>query len=686
MTFQHSVWHRNLAAAIVIALGWSSAQANHKEAFDELLNMDLETLMGIRVVTASKTEELATTAPAQVTVVTAADIRAFGYRTLGDILRSMPGLQVSYDHSYAYLGVRGINRKDYNSRILVLIDGVRTNENMYDSSFIDRTFPVDVEAIDRVEFVAGPGSSLYGNNALLGVVNVMTRRGAKADGVRLVGDAGERSTWRGFAEAGRQLDNGADLYLTASRYLSDGANLHFPGQAGLNRNEGWARDLDGEVARKVFGRFSLGGFSFMGTVSQRDKDVPTAPYGTVFGDPAAHLRDRLALLSASYETEVTPDLRGAVRVGYGAYDFRNDYHYDSATPDPLNHDIVDGRWWNGEITVTYTGLSGHRIVAGMEVQNNTRQNYRNHDVMPAYDWLAQTGHGSRQAFFVDDAISLNSEWRLDLGLRIDRYHTATNLSACDPSLAPGPQCLGLAVSDRGMSRNPRAALIYTPRPDTVLKLLYARAFRAPSPTEVGYVEPPTIATVGRAEPELLYTRELVVEHYLDRHFKVWANLFKYDFQGVIDIPGDTFVNLNDIRSRGAVLGVEHHSHSGGRLRASYTYASAIARDTGERLDDAPRQMANLAYTHPLPGMPWRIGAETLFVGERRTLADDRARAYTLVNLTLSSERLWNNVDISASIYNLLDQHYEDPARGAHSPIDRIPQDGRTFRLQVGVRF
>lgn len=681
---------RHIAAPVLLAsmltTAFGNARAEESASLDTLLSLNLETLVGIRVITASKTEESAARAPAQVSVVTAEDIRAFGYRTLGEVLRSMPGLQVSNDRSYPYLGVRGINRKDYNSRILVLINGLRTNENMYDSSFIDRTFPVDVEAIERVEFVAGPGSSLYGNNALLGVVNVITRKGASVDGGRLVGEAGERGAWRGYAEFGRRLENGGDVFLAASRSLADGENLHFPEQVSAGPSRGWARNLDGEVARKVYGQWTVGDFTFMGTVSQRDKDVPTAPYGTVFNDPAAHLQDRLSLLAATYQSSLASNLKGLFRASYGAYDFQNDYHYGSSDPDPLNHDIVHGRWWNGEINFEYTGISSHRIVAGVEWQNNIRQDYRNRDVSPAYVWLDQGGRGSRQAVFIDDAIELGPQWQLDLGLRLDRYHSEARLSACDPSLVPAPECLGLDVSKRGIARNPRAALIYSPWPDTTIKALYARAFRAPSPTELGYVEPPSIATVGRAEPEQLYTRELVIEHFLNDRFKVWANLFKYDFQGVIDIPEDTFVNLNDIRSRGAVVGIERNSTAGDRLKASYTYADVIDRDTGDKLDDAPRHMARLAYTRPLPALPWRIGAETLFFGERRTLAGRRTPAYTLVNLTVSSERLWNNVDVSASIYNLLDQHYDDPARGAHSPIDRIPQETRSFRVQMGIRF
>lgn len=145
------------------------------------------------VLTASKYEQKVTEAPSSVSIVTAAEIRRYGYRTLADILRSVRGFYTTYDRQNQYLGVRGFGRPgDANTRILVLLDGARVNNNIFDVAGIGSEFNIDVDLIDRVEIVRGPGSSLYGSNAFFAVVNVITRRGRDLQGVELAAAAGSQ--------------------------------------------------------------------------------------------------------------------------------------------------------------------------------------------------------------------------------------------------------------------------------------------------------------------------------------------------------------------------------------------------------------------------------------------------------------------------------------------------------------
>jgi outer membrane receptor for ferrienterochelin and colicin len=101
------------------------------EAEEELLFKDIAS-----VYTASKYEQKITEAPSKVSIVTDDEIRRYGYRTLADILRSLPGFYVSYDRNYSYVGVRGFGVPgDYNTRVLMLVDGHRINDNIYDSTY-----------------------------------------------------------------------------------------------------------------------------------------------------------------------------------------------------------------------------------------------------------------------------------------------------------------------------------------------------------------------------------------------------------------------------------------------------------------------------------------------------------------------------------------------------------------------
>ena len=156
------------------------AAENVNNATRDLTDLKLEDLMEIEVDTvygASKFEQKVTEAPAAVNIVTSSDIKRYGYRTLADIIRSIRGFYTTYDRDYYYLGMRGFSRPgDYNTRFLLLVDGHRINDNIYNTAFIGTEFPIDVDLIDRVEVIRGPSSSIYGTNAFMGVINVMTKK------------------------------------------------------------------------------------------------------------------------------------------------------------------------------------------------------------------------------------------------------------------------------------------------------------------------------------------------------------------------------------------------------------------------------------------------------------------------------------------------------------------------------
>ena len=160
----------------------------------DLTELPIEQLMNISVYGASKYEQKLMEAPASVSIVNKDEIKKYGYRNLADILRSVRGFFVTNDRNYQYLGVRGFNRPgDYNTRILLMVDGHRLNDGLFDQAPVGYDFPVDIDLIDRVEVIRGPSSSIYGTNAFFAVVNVITRNG------RELGD--KQKAWRFPAKA-----------------------------------------------------------------------------------------------------------------------------------------------------------------------------------------------------------------------------------------------------------------------------------------------------------------------------------------------------------------------------------------------------------------------------------------------------------------------------------------------------
>jgi iron complex outermembrane receptor protein len=172
----------------------------------DLLSMNFEDLTHVKVYSASRHLEDARKAPSSVSILTAEDIRKYGWRTLGEALGSLRGFYTSNNRQFTYLGVRGFMRPgDNNPRILLLVNGHRLNDNIYDTAAIGTEFPLDLDLIDHIEVVRGPGSSLFGGNAIFGVINVITR------------EPGRRAAGETSGETGSHLRRTGSATLTGAR-------------------------------------------------------------------------------------------------------------------------------------------------------------------------------------------------------------------------------------------------------------------------------------------------------------------------------------------------------------------------------------------------------------------------------------------------------------------------------------
>jgi len=279
-----------LMLAVSSALDAPSAENSPKEKPADLTTLPLEALMNLdvpKVYAASKLEQKTTEAPSSITIVTDDEIKKYGYRTLADVMQSVQGFNVSYDRNYAFLGARGTSLGDFNSRVLLLVDGHRINENLTDGAFIDTAFILDIDLVDRVEIIRGPGSVLYGNNAFFGVINVITRQSRQLNGLETSFDYGAFDTYKGRVTFGKQFTNGVNLLLSGTIYDSAGAERLFYKEFDTPaQNNGIAQNMDGDSYRSFFGSLGYTDFTFEGAFNRRNKVNPTAQFDlTTFNDP-----------------------------------------------------------------------------------------------------------------------------------------------------------------------------------------------------------------------------------------------------------------------------------------------------------------------------------------------------------------------------------------------------------------
>lgn len=651
----------------------------------DLTALSPEELMRVEVATvysASKFEQKVTEAPSSVSIVTADEIRKYGYRSLADILRSLRSFFITYDRNYSYVGARGFGRAgDYNSRILLLIDGHRINENVYDSSPIGTEFPLDVDLIDRVEVIRGPGSSLYGNNAFFAVINVLTRRGRDLAGVEVSGEAGSFDSYKGRATWGESFHNGLEAFLSGSYYDSKGDRLFFKEFATAANNNGITDHTDHDRFDSAFAKFSYADFTLGGLYSTRTKGIPTASFGTDFNEPRNKTTDGWWFVDLKYDHDLGNSLNVMGRLFYDAYDYEGDYLYGGA----VNKDLGKGRWWGGEAQLAATLLDRHKLVVGSEFRDNLRQDQQNYDVAPAEVFVDDRRTSRIWAVYLQDEFSILNNLILNAGVRYDYYSTF------------------------GSTVNPRLGLIYTPFDGTVFKLLYGGAFRAPNVYEL-YYQTAAGGQKGNSDlgPEKIKTYELIYEQYIGNNIRGTVTGFYYDIDNLIaqvTDPADgllVFRNLDQVKAEGAEAELEGKWDNGLSGRVSYSFVHAEDSATGRTLGNSPQHLAKLNLTIPLLGDKVFLGVEERFTSRRKSVIGNYAKEYFVTNLTLFSRDLLKNLELSASVYNLFDYRFGDPGGEEHvqdnetpdpsrfadpaHPLDIIEQDGRVFRVKLTYRF
>jgi iron complex outermembrane receptor protein len=192
------------------------------------------------------------------------------------------------------------------------------------------------------------------------------------------------------------------------------------------------------------------------------------------------------------------------------------------------------------------------------------------------------------------------------------------------------------------------------------------------------------------EPETIQTYELVYEQYFARHYRFSASGYYYHVSDLIaqtlDSYGETiYANINHVRAKGVEFQLEGKYPNGWMARASYALQRAEDEATGAELSNSPRHLAKFNLLAPLYKDKLFAGPEVQYHSIVKTLGGGKAADFTLVNFTLFSQNWFKGLELSASIYNLLDTEYGYPASSDHLQ-DIITQDGRSFRIKVTYRF
>ena len=643
---------KRFAAGIVLGLAAMTAGAAGAAA--DLLDLPIESLLQYEVEGASRFVQPLAEAPSAVSVVTAEDIRRFGMRNLGEALASVRGVYVTDERDYRYIGIRGFARPgDYNTRMLLLADGVRRNDPLYDTAPIGYDAPIEMEWIKQLEFAPGPASALYGANAIFGVANAVLWSGADLNGNRVTAEAGSGDMARVGLLSGRRDDNGNDWVLGLSASTRRGEDLYFAEFDAPGVGDGWARGLDGERTLKGFAKVSSGNWQFDAGFSARRKDVPTAYYGTLFNTPGNYVLDQYGYADIGHSKTLAADWTQSLRLHAGSYGFAAEY----VATGLLSRDEALATWWGLDYLLTYTGLRNHKLLIGAEAQRNEHLDQRYFDVEPAADRFNERRSGSSAGVFVQDEWRIDRQWMTNLGLRADTRAGASAVS-------------------------PRVALIYHPLPEAALKLMHGRAFRPPNSYERHYNDGDQSQKANPdLKPERIATDELTVDYALSPRLRLAGSYYHYRIDNLIEQITDAdglavFVNRPPAHAHGVELEAEALLAGGMRLKGSIA-RQRVHQEFAAPVN-SPRLIGKLQLDGPLYATGWTLGLALRALSPRDGV-NGSVPGQVAGNLVASRRRAGEPGEWSVGIYNLSGKRYLDPA-SATLTQQALPQDGRQLRL------
>ena len=614
---------------------------------------ELEALLSENVVSgASKEAETSSDAPAMTTTLTAADIRRYGLRSIDEAIDFLGMGMVTQNPLHSVeMGGRGVLiTADFGNHVLLVVDGHVLNEPWNMTAYFEQGAGIPMELVDHIELILGPGSVLYGGSAMLGVVNVVTKRASSFKGAHVVlegsvspqqGGGGRFSSFApgDLGGAGRVGVGGGHTTSFLGKPLEWIGQVEIYGQNGpsfewspqvVTSEDGTPRNFGSRAAPGVWGgrttrsydttvpalytRLDWNGFALMLRTASYARSTPyTNNFNQLrgdFDDPRTGERD----------SWLSVDLQHRARFGRWstlAHGYFDNYSYGQSMYE------ADGSQCTFPVAGTcLTKVRGRSTWGGAEAQ-------------ATYDWLGDStlttmlGVDGRVRHISNSTTSIALDTDQVAGIVGDRSATELAYAAYGQQRWTPFSRLHLNAGARfdhdprgGNRLSPRAAVSFTPWAGGTLKAIYSEAFRAPSFYEKYYADG-IVRPATSLGPEVVRSAEANYEQRLGRH-RLVMGVFRSWWSGMIalrtvDDSTLEYANLSKIDNWG------YNARVDGTMGA-FSYGLSMTgahtrRDDGDGDGDhpvpvAPQVFGNARAAYDLPGALPTIAIATAFVGSR----------------------------------------------------------------------
>jgi outer membrane receptor for ferrienterochelin and colicins len=661
------------------------------------------------VTLSTKTQQRAAQTPAVVTVVTGAEIQARGYANLAEVLRAVPGFYDVYDLVSHNVGVRGINGgpRAAGNVIKLMIDGHPVDYRPTTGNYFGEEL-IPLAAVERVEIIRGPASAIYGANAFLGVVNVVTTTGKDLDGARLLlrGSMLRQNPGGGLGLMLGQSSGAVDVMIAAHLQHLDRSGLGLPAGSPDPAGADGRGPSQGDVARPMSAVAKLtlrdvlhGTLTLAGSLQRLDASGEFQDFSAL-----THAT-RVSNLNQNYRLayEVFPSDATSLRLSAHHFDARPTAaeRLDIGRPEfVLVRDVgasglgatVDGQVRLHRRLALTGGLDGvterHRL-------QTFSQLYRQDVLNPDGSTRIKQGASSpvdlasaQRTFrsfgaFLQAMLSLDDAWDITGGVRVDLHDLY------------------------GARPNGRLGVVYAPPASRLsLKLLYGSSFKSPSAEQL-YTQPMKILDIqgnARLAPQTAHTFELYAGFGLpgDRG-EVSLNGFVTDVSGRVEYA--------QVARFQTALNIDQERIVGGEVEARFALArplwirlsSGIAHTVNKRLGAAippgspevvsslfPRLQSHLIVDYHLPIWEGNAALEVSHIGARpssQSNALNRGQPYQVpgylylgLSLATGGRKILGDRETSFAlrISDLANRRWVEPGFGG---ID-VPALGRSVFLTV----
>lgn len=492
---------------------------------EDVVDMSLDELLNVKVVSATRKSQKISEAPAIISVITSKQIRQRGYRSIGQALEGVPGLDLLQDQVQYNLGVRGVSggMRAWSKIVKIMIDNQPVSFRPSTENWLDEAL-IPIEAVERIEVVRGPGSALYGANAFLGVVNIITKEGKTVKGGEINGHLGNVENHFAYGESVLLggIRGNVDFLVAGTASYADRSGLapgNVPGSLIYGSNETSRQDIarplslfaKGTIKSSAFGALTLdfnfqrldtyGEFQDWGALTHRNRISATNYY-----------------LRGKYSRTFSKRLSGTVSVAYsqGKPQKKEALAVSADGSDWISRDVgVESIDMAAELT--YTIDSDNNFTLGFDYARDQQ------DLQTHYTHTPGNPPTPNQGIEYGSADFKNTGFYAQMILypfKLIRAKFMTGLGVT----------AGLRYDNHNIYDdvfNYRIGGVYPISKKLYTKLLYGTSFKAPAATQLftNYIIAGGVIGNPDLQPEKASTLELALGVNISSHFNLNLNSF-----------------------------------------------------------------------------------------------------------------------------------------------------------------